>query len=67
MMFWPARMRAFSLKSANRCPSFAGDEIMVSVKDNGVGIPASMLSQVFEMFTQVDRSLENPVAGWASA
>jgi signal transduction histidine kinase len=40
---------------------------MVSVKDNGVGIPASMLSQVFEMFTQVDRSLENPVAGWASA
>ncbi|HEX9000903.1 MAG TPA: ATP-binding protein, partial [Blastocatellia bacterium] len=41
----------------------SGDEIMVSVKDNGVGIPASMLSQVFDMFTQVDRSLEKSRGG----
>ena len=33
-----------------------GSEVAVSVKDNGIGIPSHMLSQVFEMFTQVDRS-----------
>jgi CheY-like chemotaxis protein/anti-sigma regulatory factor (Ser/Thr protein kinase) len=38
-------------------------EVAVRVKDNGVGIPASMLPQVFEMFTQVDRSLERTQGG----
>ena len=33
-------------------------EVRVSIQDNGVGIPASMLPHVFDMFTQVDRSLE---------
>ena len=40
-----------------------GQEVAVRVKDNGVGIPASMLPQVFEMFTQVDRSLERTQGG----
>jgi signal transduction histidine kinase len=34
------------------------DEIHVSVADNGVGIPPEKLGEIFELFTQVDRSLE---------
>jgi PAS domain S-box-containing protein len=33
-----------------------GGELTVSVKDTGSGIPPDMLPQVFELFTQVDRS-----------
>ena len=40
-----------------------GAEVVVSVKDNGVGIPAHMLPRVFEMFTQVDRNLERSQGG----
>ncbi len=32
------------------------DMAVVSVRDDGVGIPAAMLDQVFEMFTQLDPS-----------
>ena len=35
----------------------------LSVRDNGVGIPAPMLPRVFEMFTQVDRSLDRSQGG----
>lgn len=40
-----------------------GGEVIVSVKDNGLGIPAHMLPSVFEMFTQVDRNLERSQGG----
>jgi PAS domain S-box-containing protein len=40
-----------------------GNEAVIRVKDNGIGIPPSMLSAVFEMFTQVDRSLERSQGG----
>ena len=40
-----------------------GGEVAVSVEDDGVGIPAPMLPRVFEMFTQVDRSLEKSQGG----
>ena len=40
-----------------------GSEAVVYVRDNGVGIPAAMLSQVFDIFTQVDRSLEKSQGG----
>jgi PAS domain S-box-containing protein len=40
-----------------------GDEAVISVKDTGVGIPAAMLPRVFDMFTQVDRSLEKSQGG----
>jgi PAS domain S-box-containing protein len=38
-------------------------EAIVSVKDNGIGIPANMLPNVFDMFTQVDRNLERSQGG----
>ena len=38
------------------CAWCEGPEVLVSVKDNGVGISPEMLPQVFEMFLQVDRS-----------
>jgi PAS domain S-box-containing protein len=38
-------------------------EVVISVRDTGVGIPADMLPNVFEMFTQVDRSLSRSQGG----
>ena len=40
-----------------------GSDAVVSVRDNGIGIPAQMLARVFEMFTQVDHSLERSQSG----
>jgi len=40
-----------------------GSDVVVTVKDNGVGIAADMLPKVFEMFTQVDHSLERSQGG----
>jgi len=40
-----------------------GEEVVVKVRDSGIGIPADMLPHVFEMFTQVDRSLERSQGG----
>lgn len=40
-----------------------GDWLVVSVRDSGIGIPATMLPMVFEMFTQVDRSLGRAQGG----
>lgn len=39
------------------------DRIAVSVSDNGIGIETGMLKEIFEMFTQVDNSLERVHAG----
>jgi PAS domain S-box-containing protein len=38
-------------------------QVRIRVKDNGVGIPADMLTRVFEMFTQVDRRIERSSGG----
>lgn len=38
-------------------------EALVSVSDSGVGIPASMLEHVFDLFTQVDRSYDRTGGG----
>jgi CheY-like chemotaxis protein len=40
-----------------------GSDAVVSVRDNGLGIPAHMLPKVFDMFTQVDRNLERAQGG----
>jgi len=33
-----------------------GERAIISVRDNGIGIPPAQLASVFDMFTQVDRS-----------
>jgi len=40
-----------------------GSDAVVSVKDNGIGIPAQMLPCIFEMFTQSQRSLNRSLGG----
>jgi PAS domain S-box-containing protein len=40
-----------------------GNDVAVSVKDTGIGIPRDMLTKVFDMFAQVDRSLERSAGG----
>jgi CheY-like chemotaxis protein len=40
-----------------------GAELRIRVKDEGVGIPPQMLERIFDMFTQVDRSLERSRGG----
>ncbi len=39
------------------------DIAIVSVADDGIGIPPAMLEKVFQMFTQVDRALEKTTGG----
>jgi two-component system, sensor histidine kinase len=39
------------------------DEVIVSVRDSGVGIDAEMLPHIFKMFTQVDRSKRQSQGG----
>jgi PAS domain S-box-containing protein len=40
-----------------------GDEAVVTVADTGAGIPPDKLASIFEMFTQLDRSLERSQGG----
>lgn len=40
-----------------------GNEIAVSIKDEGIGIAANQLPFLFEMFTQIDRSIEKSQGG----
>jgi signal transduction histidine kinase/ActR/RegA family two-component response regulator len=45
---------------------FAGmeqDQIVIRVRDNGIGISADMLPRIFDMFTQADASIERSHAG----
>jgi len=43
-----------------------GDQIEISVVDNGVGIDASMLTHVFEAFAQAPQSIDR-AKGWSGA
>ena len=37
--------------------------LLLSVRDSGIGIPAEMLTRIFDMFTQVNQSLERSHSG----
>ncbi|UXH80752.1 PAS domain-containing protein [Roseateles amylovorans] len=39
------------------------DSVQIRVRDDGEGIPPEMLSRIFEMFVQVDRTLERDKSG----
>lgn len=39
------------------------DEVLVSVKDNGVGIPAEKQESIFEMFAQIEHPIEKLYTG----
>jgi len=41
----------------------ADGEVVTRITDTGAGIPAEMLANVFELFTQVDRSLDRSQGG----
>ena len=38
-------------------------EVIVSVRDSGVGIPHASMENIFDMFSQVDRSIERSTGG----
>jgi CheY-like chemotaxis protein len=40
-----------------------GRDVVVSVRDDGIGIPAASLRSIFDMFSQVDRSMERTAGG----
>ncbi len=40
-----------------------GDQVVIRVRDTGIGIAADQLTRVFDMFTQIDTSLERSVSG----
>jgi PAS domain S-box-containing protein len=40
-----------------------GKEVVVRIKDNGIGIPPAQLPYIFDMFTQADNSMERAHGG----
>jgi signal transduction histidine kinase/CheY-like chemotaxis protein len=40
-----------------------GDEAVIRIEDDGIGIPTGMLSRIFDLFTQVDEALDRSRGG----
>jgi two-component system CheB/CheR fusion protein len=40
-----------------------GEQVVIRVADNGIGIPGELMPRVFELFTQSDRSLDRSQGG----
>jgi PAS domain S-box-containing protein len=40
-----------------------GPDVVVNVRDNGIGIAPKMLAQIFDLFTQADRALDRSQGG----
>ncbi|MFO0953704.1 MAG: HAMP domain-containing sensor histidine kinase [Isosphaeraceae bacterium] len=44
-----------------------GDQVVLRVRDNGLGIPPERLPEMFQLFSQGDRSLDRSQGAWGSA
>ena len=51
------------IEPASAAAAPAGGWVEVAIADTGEGIPLEMLEQVFEMFTQVNQTLDRPQGG----
>jgi len=51
------------LEAEEQAQGAATGGVVVRIRDEGIGIPSEHLSRIFEMFAQVDTSLERPNAG----
>ena len=40
-----------------------GSDATITVRDNGIGMPADMLATVFDLFTQADRTIDRSQGG----
>jgi len=61
--FTPNGGHVWVTAEVRRAGSGRPDEVVVRIRDSGIGIPADQLSRVFEMFTQIDTSLGRPRSG----
>ncbi len=41
----------------------AGNNAVISIRDNGIGIPPDAMANVFDLFTQIDRTLDRSQGG----
>lgn len=51
------------MAGASNSKSRAGGQVTISVRDNGVRLPAELLPHVFDLFTQAQRSLDRSQGG----
>jgi PAS domain S-box-containing protein len=54
---------ALTVELDTKSPATGAGEVVFRVVDNGIGIPGDMLPFVFDLFTQVDKSLDRSQGG----
>jgi signal transduction histidine kinase len=58
-----AALEARAADDGSAAGAAAAERIVIRVRDTGIGIPARMLPQVFDLFTQMDHSVEHSQGG----
>ena len=57
------RVESFPAERSAETPIGVGPEVAIRVRDTGIGIAANQMGRVFNLFAQVDTSLERSVTG----